>query len=126
MLTPTRRLLIIDDDPALAALLMKFAMDSGYNALVGTPNIRFESFVLEWQPTVVAIDIMMPGRDGLELLRALSAIGFSGTVIVITGADGVYLRAAHSLAEGDGLRVLGVLQKPFRLSEFRDLLQASI
>ena len=122
MQTPPKRVLIIDDDPAVATLLVKFATDSGYEALVGTSNDKFEPLVLQWQPTVIAIDIMMPGRDGLELLHALSGIGFQGAVIIITGADGVYLRAARSLAQGNGLHTLGVLQNPFRLSEFRDLL----
>jgi DNA-binding response OmpR family regulator len=68
---PLGRLLIVDDDPAVAALLMKIATDGGHGAMVGKSNDGFESLVVQWQPTIIALDIIMPRRDGLELLRSL-------------------------------------------------------
>lgn len=117
------RLLLIDDEPALAAFVANAAAMSGFEPVVANDDALFrEQFSIEL-PGMVALDLGMPGMDGVELLRFLSSEGFEGPVLIISGFDRRVLESAFRLGEALGLRMVGPLEKPVRLEALEDILR---
>src|SRR5215207_1541852 len=80
-----RRVLAIDDEPAMTEWLKMVIEAEGYEvrtALIGT---RGEEIFKQWRPDVVVTDLMLPDLDGIQLLRRLKEIDPSPEIIVISG-----------------------------------------
>lgn len=116
------RLLLIDDEPALAAFLAEAARLSGFEPLIATDDIEFRKAFRAERPQMVAIDLGMPGMDGVELLRFLAEEAFEFPVLIISGFDRRVLESAFRLGEVLGLRMAGPLEKPTRLEDIEQLL----
>jgi len=117
------RLLLIDDEPALAAFVASAAQECGYQAEIGIDQADFRGRYGERCPDVVVLDLGMPGMDGVELLRFLSAEGFRGPVLIVSGFDRRVLDSAFRLGEALGLSMVGPLEKPTRLETLENMLR---
>ena len=117
------RLLLIDDEPALAAFVANAAAISGFEPVVTNHDALFREEFHAEVPGMVALDLGMPGMDGVELLRFLSAEGFEGPVLIISGFDRRVLESAFRLGEALGLRMVGPLEKPARLEALEEILK---
>ena len=71
---------------------------------------------------MVALDLGMPGMDGVELLRFLADEGYRAPVLIISGFDRRVLESAFRLGEALGLQMAGPLEKPARLEELEAIL----
>jgi DNA-binding response OmpR family regulator len=114
---PRPRLLLIDDEPALAEFLASAAENCGFEAVITSQDHEFrEAFVAE-RPEMVALDLGMPGMDGVELLRFLAEQDYRAPVLIVSGFDRRVLESAFRLGEALGLTMAGPLEKPVRLNE---------
>jgi DNA-binding response OmpR family regulator len=118
------RLLLIDDEPVLAEFLGSVAEDCGYAPILTGNDCEFRDAFLEVRPDVVALDLGMPGMDGVELLRFLAEHGFKAPVLIVSGFDRRVLESAFRLGEALGLRMAGPIAKPARLEEVEAVLIA--
>ena len=116
------RLLLIDDEPALATFVADAAAMSGFDPVVTDNDSLFRDEFHSEAPAMVALDLGMPGMDGVELLRFLSAESFDGPVLIISGFDRRVLESAFRLGEALGLTMVGPLEKPVRLEELETVL----
>ena len=116
------RLLLIDDEPALAAFVANAAAMSGFDPVIANNDSLFREEFQAETPGMVALDLGMPGMDGVELLRFLSAQAFEGPVLIISGFDRRVLESAFRLGEALGLRMVGPLEKPVRLEALEGIL----
>jgi len=116
------RLLLIDDEPALAAFVAKAADLCGFEPVIADEDGGFRDLFRAERPQMVALDLGMPGMDGVELLRFLADEGFEEPVLIISGFDRRVLDSAFRLGEALGLRMVGPLEKPARLEELEDIL----
>ena len=117
------RLLLIDDEPALAAFVANAAAMSGFEPVVASDDALFRGQFRAELPGMVALDLGMPGMDGVELLRFLSSESFEGPVLIISGFDRRVLESAFRLGEALGLRMVGPLEKPVRLEALEEILK---
>ncbi|MEQ7872979.1 response regulator [Sphingomonas sp. ASV193] len=113
--TPT--LLLIDDEPALAAYVAEAARMSGYDPVITGNDEAFRERFAALSPAMVALDLGMPGMDGVELLRFLAAERFRGPVMIVSGFDRRVLESAVRLGGELGLAMVGPIEKPARLDE---------
>lgn len=118
------RLLLIDDEPALAEFVANAARESGFDPVITSNDAVFRERFGERRPDAVALDLGMPGMDGVELLRFLSDERFERPVLIISGFDRRVLEAAFRLGEALGLNMVGPLEKPVRLEELENLLHS--
>jgi DNA-binding response OmpR family regulator len=115
------RLLLIDDEPALADYLANAARASGFEPVVTSRDDEFRQAFLDLRPEMVALDLGMP-VDGIELTRFLADEGYRGPVLIVSGFDRRVLESAFRLGEALGLQMAGPLEKPVRLDVLEDML----
>ena len=106
------RILVAEDERELLDITVKRLKAEGY-AVDGCDNGDDAAYYLEQTPYDLAIlDIMMPGRDGLSVLRGLRAAGRSLPVLLLTALDAVGDRVSGLDAGADDY-----LTKPFAFDE---------
>jgi DNA-binding response OmpR family regulator len=123
MSTELGRLLIIDDEKDFAGFLATVAREIGYAVRTVQRSPDFEFQLTDWTPSAVFLDIFMPERDGLELLGTLERHRYGGHVVLMSGADSLYLNMAAASAKVRGLHLAGILPKPCRKQQVVDLLK---
>ena len=116
------RLLLIDDEPALADFVASVARDCGFDPELTSTNEQFRSALLAHRPDMIALDLGMPGMDGVELLRFLAEHDCRAPVLIISGFDRRVLESAFRLGEALGLTMAGPLEKPVRADDLEQLL----
>lgn len=84
--TLSHRIAIVDDDPLLRELLVDYLGSQGYAALPCDSGASLRALVASNPPDCVILDLVMPGEDGLSVLRWLRA-GSDVPLIMLTGAD---------------------------------------
>jgi DNA-binding response OmpR family regulator len=119
---PQPRLLLIDDEPVLADFLANAASESGFEPLVASDDAEFREEFLAHRPDMVALDLGMPGMDGVELLRFLGEQAYEAPVLIVSGFDRRVLESAMRLGEALGLNMVGPVEKPVRFEEIRSRL----
>jgi DNA-binding response OmpR family regulator len=116
------RLLLIDDEPALAAFVAKAADMCGFEPVIADQDQQFRDLFRDQRPQMVALDLGMPGMDGVELLRFLADEEYRESVLIISGFDRRVLESAYRLGEALGLQMVGPLEKPARLEQLEEIL----
>src|SRR6266567_2903033 len=119
---PQPRLLLIDDEPALAEFLANAARTSGFEPIVTARDDEFREAFVASRPEMVALDLGMPGMDGVELIRFLAEQDYRGPVLIVSGFDRRVLESAFRLGETLGLNMVGPVEKPVRFEELEELL----
>ena len=115
------RLLLIDDEPALAEYLANAARSSGFEPIVTERDSDFREAFIAHRPEMVALDLGMP-VDGVELTRFLADQDYRGPVLIVSGFDRRVLESAFRLGEALGLNMAGPVEKPVRIDELEELL----
>jgi DNA-binding response OmpR family regulator len=115
------RLLLIDDEPALAEYLANAARTCGFEPIITARDDEFRQEFVKLRPEMVALDLGMP-VDGVELTRFLAEQDYRGPVLIVSGFDRRVLESAFRLGQALGLNMAGPVEKPVRLEVLEDLL----
>ena len=119
---PRPTFLLIDDDTLVGRTIAHAAEAFGYRPLRTTSIDRFSASLESERPDIVAVDLCVPGRDGIEIIRFLAERGFRGPVVIISGLDSRVVEAALRLGRALGLSMAEPIAKPFRLADLADRL----
>jgi CheY-like chemotaxis protein len=79
-------ILVVDDELLVRDLLVQFLSLRGYRALGVKDGSEALSMVEQAPPDLILLDLLMPGMDGVEVLRQLRQREYTGGVIIITGS----------------------------------------
>ena len=112
------RLLVIDDEPGVTKLIEHAARTLGLEVMAINDTDQFEKAIDTFRPTIILLDVSMPGRDGVELIGHLAAAGYSARLAIMSGSDPRYIQMSW------GLTVAGTLPKPFRMADVKALLRS--
>ncbi len=82
------RIVIVDDDPGLRELLTEFLVDHGLRAEAVESGAALRSRLDRSPCDLVVLDMMMPGEDGLSVLRTLAQDGDAPAVIMFSALAG--------------------------------------
>ena len=119
----TQRLLVLDDDSTIGTTVAMIAETAGFEALATTSPDEFFRLLGEWEPSHVALDLVMPKMDGVQVMAQLAARGSTAGIIITSGVGSRVLDAAGRSAAEHGLRIIGTLAKPFAPEALRKLLR---
>jgi DNA-binding response OmpR family regulator len=118
----TKRLLIIDDEPDIGAILQYIAEDCGFEVVATTTSEAFKASYATFTPTVVVVDLAVPNTDGIELFRWLADEECTAPILILSGFDDKVLESAKLLGEARGLVMAGIIHKPMNTDRVRALL----
>jgi DNA-binding response OmpR family regulator len=65
--------LVVDDEPIVRDVVIRYLEDAGYTTMQAGDGLAARALLEEKTPSVVVLDLMMPGMDGLELCRWIRA-----------------------------------------------------
>jgi DNA-binding response OmpR family regulator len=68
-----KTVLVVDDEPTLREVVVRYLEREGYHALVAADGDEAESILRNEAPDLVILDLMLPGTDGLEICRQIRA-----------------------------------------------------
>ncbi len=68
-----RTVLIADDEPSMRLLVHATIESDDYNVVEATDGTEAWSMIQQHRPSLVLLDVQMPGRSGLEVLRSVRA-----------------------------------------------------
>lgn len=117
------RVVIVDDEPDLVELLVGCARDAGFAAHGTTDPLEMLAACERAHVEIVVVDLRMPSVDGIELLRSVAETSHRPDVVLMSGSDTSVLETACQFVETLGLRVRGVMGKPFSPKDFVALLR---
>ncbi len=107
--TPSKRLLIVDDELDLLHLLRKvLAKNCDCEVSIVQSGLEAITLLKSWQPDVILTDIVMPDMDGLQLLDKVTGLDRNISVVVMT-AYGTIEMAVTALKNG----AYDFMEKPF-------------
>jgi len=81
------KVLVIDDDESIVDLLRAYLAQEGFQVDVARDGVAGLAKVRQFQPDVVVLDIMLPGLDGLEVLRRLRGESSAYVVMLTAKAE---------------------------------------
>ena len=114
-------ILVIDDEIDHAIYVAEIAQAAGFDAEFSDDSRSLEEMFSN-DPCIVVLDLFMPKIDGIEILRFLGRRQHHPAIILVSGKDKRVLNSARELTTELGLAVLGILEKPFLLSDLEPLL----
>lgn len=86
----TKKIMIVDDDPAITKYLDTIFKDNGYATCIAVNGKDAEGLFEQEQPDLITLDLEMPEEWGPRFFRKISkAKGFDTPVIVISGLSGI-------------------------------------
>ncbi|MFD1695094.1 response regulator transcription factor [Roseibium aestuarii] len=108
MSSETKAIYIVDDDPAVRdALSVVFGME-GYEVETFSDGDAFVQSASKGLPAVVLLDVHMPGRSGLDILRALNGEEYPAPIFIISGQGDIPM-AVEAIRNG----AFDFIEKPF-------------
>ena len=116
---PIFTVLVADDNDVAQRLCKRVLEKAGYTVLIAVDGLQAVDVAMKQHPSMILMDVAMPGIDGLEAMRRIKAATPSMPIVIAS---------AHSMAS-DRERFLAagaddVLSKPFRLADLISIVQA--
>ncbi len=87
MNTQPPKILLVEDDEELSDLVSEYLSEHGHLVEVVADGARAEDAVRAFAPQLVILDLMLPGKDGLEICRSLRS-WFEGPILLLTSRSG--------------------------------------
>ena len=112
------RVLVVEDDPDSLETLLKLCHRLGHTCLTATSRAEALSMLIHQPPDAILLDLMLPGGNGIEVLRVVRAHHFGARVAVVTAAD------SGMIEEVERLKPDAVFRKPLDFAEVRRWLGA--
>ncbi|MBI2203007.1 MAG: response regulator [Candidatus Rokubacteria bacterium] len=116
----TKKLLVIDDDAKVTALFVDFFGDR-YDVETAHSGLEGLSSLERRRPDLVLLDINMPGKNGLEVLKDIKRLDGRIPVIMVTANNEI--SAAEEALKGGAF---AYLPKPFQLQYAAHLVAAAL
>jgi len=106
------KILVIEDDPTVGEFMRRGLEEQRWQTDLCNNGLEGERLALSQPYDLVVLDMRLPGRNGLDVLRTLRARGFERPVLVLTAQDAVDAKVETLRAGADDY-----VTKPFAFEE---------
>jgi CheY-like chemotaxis protein len=114
--------LVLDDDPDVAATLAGLCRSLGHAALATDQAGDIRALLERHAPAALIIDVMMPDQDGYEALKEIAACKPDLPVLLVSGYGETWLEVGITLGRAQGMTALQAAAKPLRTETLRKFL----
>ena len=115
-----RTVLVVDDDPQALTYARRILDGAGYRPLLTGNTAQLHDLLAKQQPDLVLLDLLLPGTDGIELMKALPALADRPVIFVSGyGRDETIVRALEAGAAD-------YIVKPFSPTELLARIQVAL
>jgi FixJ family two-component response regulator len=109
---PGGEVFIVDDDPAVRETLSLLFTNAGYTVVRFAEGAAFLRAVKERNPVCIILDVHIPGKTGIDLLKELNAQDYPAPIFIMSGQGDIAM-AVDAIKNG----ALDFIEKPFRGSD---------
>ena len=117
-----KKLLVIDDDPGITKVIELIAQQIGLNVRSLNSSAQATEAFIAFKPDVLMLDMIMPQKDGIDVLMEILLTGIPVKVVLTSGFGDSFLRLAAGVGKFHDNPNVSVLRKPFRHAELTTLL----
>lgn len=116
------KLLVVDDEIDICELIAELAEDKGLDVRTVSDSDEVAGVLADFTPDAIMLDLMMPGTDGVELLKTLADKVKNAKIALMSGTDARVLNSARRLGSAHGLNIIKTLEKPLEIAAIRGAL----
>jgi len=116
-----RKVFLLDDDELIVSMLARALRKAGYEVKPETETAGVMEKIRAFSPDVIMLDIRMPDRDGMDVLREIAERRIDAEVVMLTADD-----TAESAVQAMKLGAADYLTKPFNTDEVKIVLEKVI
>ncbi len=113
------RLLVIDDEEDICDTIAEIAAARGFEVATINDPAAVAAKLEQFPPDIIIMDLMMPGIDGVELLRLMVDKVKNAKICLMSGSDTRVLNSARRLGSAHGLDVVAAMEKPIDIAVLR-------
>lgn len=117
-----KRLLIVDDQAGITKVVGLIAKQLGLEFKALNSSLSATEEFIEFRPDVLILDMIMPEKDGIDVLNEVLLSGIPTRIVLTSGYSDAYLRLAEGVAKFHDSGHVSILKKPFRREELTSLL----
>lgn len=118
-----KKLLVIDDQTGITKVVEMIARQLGLEVRALNSSAQATETFIAFNPDVLMLDMIMPEKDGIDVLNEVLLTGLPVKVVLTSGFSESYLRLAEGVAKFHDHPNVSVLRKPFRREELMTLLR---
>ncbi|NAX18707.1 MULTISPECIES: response regulator [unclassified Vibrio] len=85
-MTDRHSLIIVEDDLKLREMLTEYFESQDISVIALAEGAKASAVILEQQPDIVLLDLMLPGEDGLTICRQIRPM-YNGKILMLTASD---------------------------------------
>jgi len=119
------KILVIDDEEQLRDLLKQMLSRDGHEVMTASDGVEGMRSFDQFSPDVVITDIIMPNKDGIEVITELLCRDSKIAIIAISGGRRA-ITAEFNLESAELLGVKGILSKPFTREQLREAVHLAL
>lgn len=116
------RLLVIEDERDIALLVESVAQSMGFETRVIQALVDVWDAIDSFRPTAILADLNIVGGKDSDVITRLADSSTGAFIIIMSGSGN--RRAAEVVADKLGLKIAGILDKPFRIVQLRSVLHS--
>lgn len=115
------RVFLLDDDQLIVSMLARALKKEGYEVHAETDSHEIVEKIRSAVPDVALLDIKLPGKSGIDILRELMDRGIRTRVVMLTSDD-----TAETAVKAMKLGAVDYLTKPFDLDEVKIVIKGIV
>jgi two-component system, NtrC family, response regulator AtoC len=115
------KVFLLDDDGLIVSVLSRALKKEGYEVYEETETAEVINKIKSWDPDLLLLDISMPGRDGIDILKEIRGGEIQAQVVMLTADD-----TAETAVKAMKLGAVDYLTKPFNTDEVKIVLSSII
>jgi DNA-binding response OmpR family regulator len=117
------KILVIDDEEQIRFLLTRMLKRDGHEVFIAQDGVEGVLSFYQVNPDLVITDIVMPDKDGIEVIAEIRTTHPKQPIIAMSGGRRI-LAANLDLVETIGVK--GILQKPFTHQQLQEVVQLAL